>query len=291
MTNEDLWQLILDIENEMCAEGMSPKDRHFHLPIKAMERLGYRSFALGGRNEPPLYKRIRKLHGTLYRMEDVAVGGIHGGAFMFRGIATHVYVPLILGKVKVEPFKYNDLSPEQLNWMISSPADRKTYYTNFCNLFDFAACLYPMEGFGKVPETALPRLQLAAFQSQSAAATLCAAYDTRGAIQSSLLAAELSMKAALEGDGARDSDLIKHGHNLKNLADAVGKAYDVFDLATVREHINTLPQLVPNRYSLQQPDRNKTGKIVMASQAIVGAVARALTNFGFDALVKATHLR
>ena len=217
------------------------------------------------------------MHATLYRPKDVAVGGLHGGAFMFYGIAAHVYVPIIYGRVAIEPFKYCDLSPQQIEWLSSSPAQKSAYLVNFCNLFDFSACLHPMGDYGDVPESALPLLQLAAFQTQSAGATLCATFDNRGAVQSALVAAELSMKAALAGTGTEESELKALGHDLARLAEAVGDAYEKFELKTVMELARDLPELVPNRYSPKQPERNETGSIVMSSQAIAGAVGRVLT--------------
>ena len=94
----------------------------------------------------------------------------------------------------------------------------------------------------------------------------------------------MSMKAALVGAGAEETTLKELGHDLKVLAEAVADAYDVFELLPVVGHLQTLPKFVPNRYSAMQPDRSETGRIVMASQAIAGAVARVLTGGSFKAL-------
>ena len=286
--DEDLWELILTLEEGMCAEGITPKERHFKLPIKAMERLGFKSFVLSGSREDPLLKRIRALHATLYRPKDVAVGGLHGGAFMFNGIAAQVYVPIIYGAVMIDPFEFCDLSPSQIEWLRSSPAQDRAYLVNFCNLFDFSACLHPMGDYGEVSKAALPLLQLAAFQTQSAGAALCAAFDNRGAVQSALVAAELSMKAALAGAGSKESELKVLGHDFVKLAEAVGDAYEKFELRPVKELARGLPELVPNRYSPKQPERNETGSIVMSSQAIAGAVARVLTEGSLLSLIEAS---
>ena len=125
--DEDLWQLILTLEEEMWADGIMPKDRHFDLPIKVMESLGFQSFIAGGDREHPLLKRIRALHATLYRRKDVAIGGLHRGAFMFHGIAAHVYVPIILGEAKIDPFELCDLSPRQLEWLRSNSEQERAY--------------------------------------------------------------------------------------------------------------------------------------------------------------------
>lgn len=277
LDDKELWDLISTLEDELLADGFDPKQRHFHLPIKAMERLGYSSFALFGPHEPALLRRIRTLHETLYRTKDVAVGGLHGGAFMFRGIAVEVRIPLFFGSVRIHPFEHNDLSPRQKEWLASDSEQVEAYISTFCDIFDFSACLYSLGDYDKPPEAANHLLKLAAFQLQSAGATLCAAFDGRGAIQSSLVGVELALKAALAGNGVGDADLKGYGHNLHRLVKAVSNVYDKFELSSVNTQIPLLPNLVDNRYSAEQPSRTETGNIVMASQYIAGAVARALT--------------
>ena len=281
MDDQQIWDLVSAIEDELLADGLDPKDRHFHLPIKAMERLGYKSFALSGPNEPALLRRIRAIHETLYRTKDVAIGGLHGGAFMFRGIAVEVRVPLIFGSVQIHPFEHNDLSPWQKEWLASDPEQVEAYVSTFCDIFDFSACLSSFDGYDSPPEGAMHLLSLAAFQLQGAGATLCAAFDGRGAIQSSLVGAELALKAALAGNGASDKELQEYGHDLQRLANAVGNIFSDFELTSVTARIPLLPKLVDNRYSTQQPTRMETGDIVVAFQHIAGAVARALTGGGF----------
>ena len=286
LDDQQIWYLISAIEDELLAAGLDPKERHFHLPVKAMERLGYTSFALSGPDEPVLLRRIRAIQQTLYRSKDVAVGGLHGGAFMFRGIAVEVHVPLFFGSVKIRPFEHNDLSPRQREWLASDPEQVEAYVSTFCDIFDFSACLYSYSDYDRPPDGAMRLLGLAAFQLQGAAATLCAAFDERGAIQSSLVGAELALKAALAGNGADDAKLKRYGHDLQRLAKAVGTVYSEFDLTLVTTRIRRLPELVDNRYSTQQPSRMETGDIVMACQSIAGAVARTLTGGSLQARLR-----
>ena len=106
---------------------------------------------------------------------------------------------------------------------------------------------------------------------------LCAAFDERGAVQSSLIGAELALKAALAGKGVNEAALKNYRHNLDRLVKAVGNLYGSFELASVMERMRLLPNLVDNRYSSEQPSRMETGAIVMAGQYIAGAVARAVS--------------
>ena len=286
LNDQELWDLISSIEDELLADGLDPKQRHFHLPVKAMERLGYTNFTLSGPHQPALLRRIRTIHQKLYRPKDVAVGGLHGGAFMFRGIAVEVRVPLFFGSVQIHPFEHNDLSPRQKEWLASDPDQVEAYVSTYCDIFDFSACLYSFSGYGKPPEAAKNLLSLAAFQLQGAGATLCAAFDERGAIQSSLVGAELALKAALAGNGASDTDLKKYGHDLHSLVRSVSNVYSKFEMISVNTRMRLLPKLVDNRYSAQQPSRMETGEVVMASQYIAGAVARALTGGSFRARLR-----
>ena len=288
LSDQAIWELISTIEDELLADGLDPKQRHFQLPIKAMERLGYTSFALSGPHEPALLRRIRAIHQTLYRTKDVAVGGLHRGAFVFRGIAVEVRVPMFFGSVRIHPIEHIDLSPRQKEWLASDPEQVEAYLSTFCDIFDFAASLYSFDGYSEPPDAAMHLLGLAAFQLQGASATLCVAFDERGAIQSSLVGAELALKAALAGNGASDADLKGYGHDLERLANAVTGVYESFELTSVKARMRVLPKLVENRYSSAQPSRMETGEIVMASQYIAGAVARALTGGCLRARLRGT---
>ena len=286
LDDQEILDLILAVEDELLAEGLDPRQRHFHVPVTAMEQLGQTGFAIFGPHEPDLLRRIRAIHQTLYRPKDVAIGGLHGGTFMFRGIAVEVRVPLVYGSAPIRPFECNDLSPRQREWLASDPEQAEAYVSTFCDIFDFSASLHPFDGYAKPPDDAAHLLNLAAFQLQGAGAALCAAYDGRGAVQSSLLGAELALKAALAGKGAGEKDLKAHGHNLQRLAEAVSKLYGKFELASVAARIRGLPKLVDNRYSAKQPGRVETGEIVMGCQHVAGAVARALTGGSFRASLR-----
>ena len=282
--DQALSDLILNLEDELLAEGLDPKSRHLELPHRVMSQLGYDSYICSGPNSPELFHRICKIHQTLYRTKDVSIGSLHGGAFMFRGIAAQIRIPLFFGSVKIHPFKHNDLSSRQIKWLRSDPEHSEAYVSTFSDLFDFLACLRSSGGYAKPPEPARPLFGLAAFQIQGAGATLCAGFDERGAIQSSLIGAELALKAALAGKGVSDADLKKkYDHNMSCLVEAVGNLYGSFELASVKARIRLLPNLVDNRYSPKQPSRKETGAIVMTGQYIAGAVACAVTGGSFRA--------
>jgi len=277
----ELFQLILTTEDEADAEALNPLERSFDVPQRVMKKLGYESYIIAGDGKLPVLQRIEAIHKSLYRIKDCAIGGLHGGAFMFRGIATWVYIPLMYGTVGIDPFNFCDLNDMQKRWLATRKSDYNAYINTFADIYDFAGGIGNLADYQIPPIESMPLLGLAAFHIQSSAATLCNAFDTRGCVQSAILASELALKAALKGAGRSENELKNHGHNLERLTDATAEAYSEFDAESVSSYIGMMPHYVENRYSSSQPTRYEAGSIVMASQHIAGATMRALTGGDF----------
>lgn len=283
-TDKELFALVLQVEDQLEQEGLDPKGRHFKVPSVVMKKLGYESYFMFGPGSPEVLDRIRGIQSKLYRPSDVGVGGLHGGAFMFRGISTWIYVPMAFGTVSLNPFQLCDLNVMQQNWLASRESDLDAFLRTFADLWDFAGGYAALGGYESPPKESMPLLGLAAFHIQSAAAALCRAFDTRGSVQSSIIASELVLKAALKGSGVPDSHLKKLGHNLPRLAEEVAQHWTSVSLNRLSSAIGKLPPYVENRYSEAQPTRSEAGEIVMAAQHIAGEVVRGLT--GGDAFAK-----
>jgi hypothetical protein len=127
LTDEELLKLIIAADDEELAKGTPPKTRSLCVISKVMPRLGYASFVFAGAGASPIVKRISTIHRSLYRPSDLAVGGIHGGVFMFRDIFTRIYVPIGYGSVRIDAFKLCDLSENQLKWLATRPNDLSAY--------------------------------------------------------------------------------------------------------------------------------------------------------------------
>lgn len=285
-TDQELFDLILGLEDKLQEQGMEPKARAFELPMLAMEKLGYVSFIAAGPGVSPLLERIRRLQSSLYRRSDVAIGGLHGGAFMFRGIAVSIHIPMMVGTVSIDPMELCDLSTQQIKWLQQREQDATAYIATFADIFDFAATLHPMSGYQFPSKSVVNVLQLSSFQLQGAAAALCAAFDGRGAIQSGMIGAELALKAALVGKGVSDANLKNMGHNQVKLAAEVHAHYPDFEIEVVQARLDKFPDFVANRYAADQPNRDETGEIVMAAQFIAGAVARCVSGGSFFKLAE-----
>jgi hypothetical protein len=120
---------------------------------------------------------------------------------------------------------------------------------------------------------------LARLHLHAAAAILTGGYDSRGAVQSALLATELSLKAGAAAQSLSEPELKQRfGHNLTALVDFVGGAWVAFDADRVRRVIARQPQYVPNRYAPIQPERREVGHVVMGAQYIVAEVVRQMSD-------------
>jgi hypothetical protein len=101
---------------------------------------------------------------------------------------------------------------------------------------------------------------LARMQLESAAATVTAQCDLRGAVQSSLLAAELILKAALFSSGVSEANVKSNfGHNTQTMSDHLQRNGLAADFSRINGVLKNLPRFVDNRYTASQPSRTETG--------------------------------
>ena len=290
ITDGELTRLVLRMDERLFSEGKTPGGRLFKLPPRLASSRFLVTYSLDERNKPEIVERIEKIHRAYYRPKDTVSGGIHGGVYMFRDIPAMIQIPAIYGYAGINPFDCTDLSLQQLEWLCSFPEHIEGYLSTFSDLFDFAGCIASFGEYNPpTKDLALTYMQNAAFQIQSATATLCAAFDGRGAIQSSLLGAELSLKASLIEKGVPEDTLKKkYGHNLSKLVSEFGTLYNAPEIDCVSEKAEALPEYVESRYSPEQSNQRETGIITMNCQCIAGAVARAI---GGKSIRSKTHFR
>lgn len=277
--DNELLKLIIEADDLLLREGMEPRGRSLTVIQNVMGSLGqvFSISPMHFANPPPLAQRIRALHTSLYRSSDFGVGGLHGGVFMFRDVFARITVPIIYGRVRLNPFEMTDLSEKQIQWMCSRDHDMHMFLDQFVDIYDFAGGTSSLGGYKTPPKEALDTFMLAAFQFQAAAAALSVAFDFRGAVQSAIIGAELALKGGLATAGADEAARRKHGHNLASAARAIKEAMSNFDLERVLVTILCIPPYVENRYSPTQPNRIETGHIVMGAQYIAGEVMRQVT--------------
>ena len=279
-TDDELLQMVLAADEESFAAGCDPKQRSLDVPHRVLTKLGYYEYVEFGAGSPPVRERICAIHRSLYRPKDFAVGGIHGGFFMFRDVYCRIDVPIAFGQFRFEPLDLTDLSLKQKKWLLSQPSCRDRFFEQFAYVFDFAGCIHYFDGYERPPKPALHFFDLAGFQLQSAAATANSAFDPRGSIQSALLGAELALKGGLVAAGYRPENLKKEfGHDREKAARALVEKYTDFEIDKVLDEFASMPRFVENRYSSSQPGRIETGEIVMGAQLVAGEVIRTVSKF------------
>lgn len=279
MTKEQLRDLIVAADDEALLEGYAPKQRGLHIVSKVMKKLGVDGFTILGENAHPMVAQILGVHSALYCSSDLAIGGVHGGVFMFRDVFARIDIPIVFGQAVLDPFTLTDLTKNQLGWLASRPKDVRLFLDQFSDIADFAGGIGGSAAYKLPPKAALELFWLAAFQLQGAAAALSVAFDFRGAIQSALIGTELAIKAGLVAGGATEQGYRKHGHDLKSAANAFREKYANFDVARILRVISIFPKYVENRYSPIQPSRIETGHLVMGAQYIAGEVMRQVAGY------------
>lgn len=271
---------MIEADDEGLAAGEEPRQREFENLRRVMNRLKPgAAYVLAGEMTPPLVRQIQTIGRQLYRPEDIRVGGVHMGAFMFRDLFARLSVPICFGTVNVDPLEHLDLSNLQKDWLQHTPAEYARLGDQFIDLMDFGYGVMEMGHTRDIGDHAKTLLGLARFHFQAAAATITGAYDLGGAVQSALLGTELTLKAGLAANGVSENRLKSdYGHNLKKAAKALGGHEAGFETDRVLRVLGTFPAYVPNRYAGEQPGRIEAGHIVMGAQYVAAEVTRQLTD-------------
>lgn len=281
INDEQLLFLVGTTDKELFDAGMGIKQRYLEVPNAVMWKLGYISFVMGGVGTPKILKRIRSTFASIYRKQDIVMGG-HIGIFMYRDIFARIAVPIIFGQVAINPFEFVELTPIQLRIIQTEPDQMETYLDQFSDVADVQYGIEELKmPFAKM-ELVGRFIGLSRLHLHSAAAIVTGGYDYRGAVQAAVLATELALKAGAAAQGLAEKDIKERfGHNNNDTADFVGASWPSFDCARVKRVLAKQPSHVLNRYSAEQPDRLEVGHLVMGAQYVVSEVVRQLSDRDF----------
>lgn len=154
----------------------------------------------------------------------------------------------------------------------------ETYLDQFCDVTDIQYGAPELKAPFSAMELICRFIGLARLHLHAAAAILTGGYDHRGAVQSALLATELSLKSGAAAQNLSEKAIKdQFGHDLDELAVFVGNVWPAFDADRVRRVISRQPKYVPNRYSANQPKRLEAGHTVMGAQFVVAEVMRQMS--------------
>lgn len=280
--DESLLYLVGTTDKELFDSGEDIKRRTWNVPLAVMKKLGYdHGFSIAGRRKPNILQRIENTFASIYRKQDLAVGG-HIGVFMFRDVFARIGVPGVYGKCCLDPFKWVDLTPIQIQIMMNDPEQKDAYFDQFSDIADIQYGIADL----KIPfvniELVVSYIELSRLHLHSASAILTGGYDYRGAVQSSLLATELALKSGAAALGLNENEIKQRfNHENARIADFLAIGWDAFDSARVQRVLATHPHYVLNRYSPKQPNRREVGHLVMGAQYIVSEVVRQMSDRNF----------
>lgn len=280
--DENLLYLVGTTDKELFDAGEDIKQRYWKVPLAVMKELGYVSgYVIAGHGKPKILQRIEAAFASIYRKQDIAMGG-HIGVFMYRDIFARVGVPHVFGLMSLNPLEFVELTPVQLRIIQTEPEQMETYLDQFSDIADVQYGTQELKKpFVKI-ELVVRYIGLSRLHLHSASAVLTGGYDYRGAVQSSLLATELALKSGAAALGLNNDQIKKRfNHDNASIADFVGAGWSAFDVARVKRVIATQPPYVPNRYSATQPDRREVGHLVMGAQYIVSEVIRQMSDRNF----------
>jgi hypothetical protein len=282
-SDEQLLYLVGQTDAELFRKGVDIKRRSWDVPRVVMQRLGYDNYVMSGAGKPAILERIEKAFSSIYRKQDLAMGG-HIGVFMYRDVFARIAVPHLYGEVRINPFEFVELTPVQLRMIQAELEEMETYIDQFTDVADIQYGISELNlPFAKM-ELVARFIGLARLHLHAAAAIVTGGYDYRGAVQSALLATELALKSAVAAQGRTEPEIKKEfGHDFKALTDCVAGAWTSFDATRVRRVIARQPEYVPNRYAPTQPARREVGHTIMGAQFVAAEVVRQMSDRNFRA--------
>ncbi|MCF1477586.1 hypothetical protein G6L63_14500 [Agrobacterium vitis] len=281
-TYEKLLYLVGTTDKELFDAGEDIKQRYESVPIAVMKKLGYGGdYVIAGHGKSEILQRIEGAFASIYRKQDIAMGG-HIGVFMYRDIFARVGVPHVFGQAVINPFEFVDLTPVQLRIIQTEQEEVETFFDQFSDIADVQYGTQELKEPFVKNELVVRYVGLSRLHLHSASAVLTGGYDYRGAVQSSLLATELALKSGAAALGLNELEIkMQFNHNNAKIADFVQAGWSKFDGARVNRVIAKQPPYVPNRYSATQPNRREVGHLVMGAQYIVSEIVRQMSDRNF----------
>ena len=280
ISDNELLKLILESDNQLLEEDFPPNERYNRVPELVTENLGINTGWLG-RNTHPIFGRVCEIYRLLYRKKDIKNDGFFSGIFMIRDVFGKIEIPIIFGKVGINPYEFVDFNENQIRWLDQSE-EHKFFIDQFADLFDSGYGLMELRDQKSIPDLTLTYWDKARYQLEAAVATLTGTGFFDGALQSAHLVAELTMKGALLTLGASESDLkSKFKHNLTKIAEELNKNLPDFEGHRVLATVKNFPDYVQYRYATEKYERKETGHVVMGAQYIMSEVIRQFSDRRF----------
>ncbi|MGT2442205.1 hypothetical protein ACU4I5_05770 [Ensifer adhaerens] len=232
---------------------------------------------------PEIWTPLNAIYDSLYPSEKRYMPPLLLGGVGFRDQMYPTRVNVGLGTFKIVFLDCIDISKAELE-VIWQRRPEEIYRATYAvaDLWDFA---YGTEDLGQNPSTYHGQLWNNARSAiTSAALDLTRDYAFDSSVQSSCLAAELSMKGALAYKGWTDDQLTNLRHNLPKIAKELCAAYPSATDARLQAACGKFPDYVQSRYKNHGLSKIQLIELAMRAQYVAADAIRRISqrNIGGD---------
>jgi hypothetical protein len=277
-SDEELLLLIDEADRQLQSQGLHLSARQMRCVVEVCSKLGH-SYSIGTIKDP-LVERLRGLARNFFRPKDGGAPSIFIGLMTHLGFCFQVHVPMIFGRVSVQPFDHTDATEWQLRRIYRVRDEFEVCFSQVCDVWDIGTQLAPLDDKERLTGRFGELFDLAAFHLTAAVSTVSQRTANRGAAQSALIATELAIKSAHLKNGRSEKWIKNISHDLAKDLNEI-KASLGSDFTLVLDCVKKLPPLVAERYGNVELEALKIAELVVISQQIVGAVARSFCGYGY----------
>ncbi|MFG6107187.1 hypothetical protein U2F10_33435 [Leptothoe sp. EHU-05/26/07-4] len=279
---ENFFDIVLEIDNELIAQGINPHQRSCRAPLEALKRLyPHCSVSI---NDNPISDAVQQIYTQIYGLRDLQMPPVHVGAVVFRDIFFPLRIPLIFGYVHLDPINLlEEMTEIQKQVFLSDKKEVLRFHDQFIDLMDFAYGINELREENSIPKRTLEWWGLARQQLEAAAIAL-GSFDKYAVIQNCCISSELILKGALIAKDERFKGLEKdeldrklqkkYGHDIEKTARKVSTFFPDIDQQLLVSVVERYPKLVERRYDAKRYKRVEIGNFLMNAQFIAGEILR-----------------
>lgn len=278
-SDEELLLMIDEADRKLHLQGLHLSARQMRCVIEVCTQLGH-TYSIGATRNP-FVDRLRGLARNFFRPKDGGAPSIFTGLMTHLGFCFQVHVPIVLGRVNVQPFDHTDATEWQLRRIYRVREEFEVCFGQVCDVWDIGTQLAPLDDKERLAGRMAELFNLASFHLTAAVSTVSQRSANRGAAQSALIATELAIKSMHLKNGRTEDWIRKQvSHDLSKDLPEIQTMLGG-DYALVLDAVKRLPPLVAERYGNVELEALKIAELVIVSQQILGAIARSFCGYGY----------
>lgn len=264
-------EYIIPTDEKLIEQGVPLHSRPMGVMAHWMRDNGIQGNIL----DEKLYAPIRDTYGQLYPEGKFEIPPMLEGGVGFRDQVFPVRANVGYGTFSIDPKNCIDIPEDALLviWQNYPEQFWRSYYV-VADIWDFAYGVGDLRGTDDV--TAL--LGNACGHITAAARALQNQGGAAAAVQSSCLAAELSMKGVLAHAGLGEGDRRRLSHRLPDMVEEIIKIASTPQDDRLRNSVQSFPNYVNSRYQHQKINMISLINLMHSSQFIAAEVIRRFTN-------------